>query len=213
MPPPLPQPFAYPAVLHVRRHAPTGYTDYKEYKDWLRDEFEFRCVYCLQRERWSRDGAAVYGVDHVVPQSNSAGRALVCTYSNLLYACNRCNSLRQDCALPLRPDDTPLAEHLAVTPDGTLAATTLEGEELLELLHLNAPAAVAERRRIIHILSEFAKDPESPIHQEAYFRAFGYPDDLPDLAAKRPPGGNPLTANALTCHHSRRAAGLLPEVY
>jgi len=42
-----PDPFTYPAQPHVRKHAPAGYKDYTEYKPWLRDEFEFRCVYCL----------------------------------------------------------------------------------------------------------------------------------------------------------------------
>lgn len=38
---------AYPANSHERRHGPLGYVDYKSYKPWLRDEFTFRCVYCL----------------------------------------------------------------------------------------------------------------------------------------------------------------------
>lgn len=207
-----PQPFADPTDPHTRRHAPAGYSDYKEFKDWLRDEFAFRCVYCLQRERWSRDGAAVFGVDHVVPQSSPAGAALVCVYGNLVYACNRCNALRQDCPLPVRPEIDPLSPHLTITASGALAATTPEGEELIELLHLNAPAAVAERRRIANILAEFATDPAAPIHRENYLRAFGYPDDLPDLAAKRPPDGNALAANARACHFALLAAGQLPEV-
>jgi hypothetical protein len=54
-----PTPFAYPAVGHMRRHASAGYKDYRDFKPWLRDEFEFRCVYCLQREMWSRVRDAV----------------------------------------------------------------------------------------------------------------------------------------------------------
>ena len=45
-------PFMYPGQSHVRRHGPAGYADYKRYRPWLRDEFTFRCVYCLKRERW-----------------------------------------------------------------------------------------------------------------------------------------------------------------
>src|SRR5436309_202187 len=43
----LPDPFAYPHEAHQRRHGPAGYTNYQSYKPWLRDEFAFRCVYCL----------------------------------------------------------------------------------------------------------------------------------------------------------------------
>jgi hypothetical protein len=47
-------PFDYPAVPLVRSHGPLGYSDYESYRAWLRDEFAFRCVYCLSREQWGR---------------------------------------------------------------------------------------------------------------------------------------------------------------
>src|ERR1700682_3612702 len=50
--------FAYPSEPHQRKHGPAGYTNYEEYKPWLRDEFTFRCVYCLERELWYPDRAA-----------------------------------------------------------------------------------------------------------------------------------------------------------
>ena len=46
--------FRYPAVPHARRHGPRGYADAESYRPWLRDEFTFRCVYCLFREQWGR---------------------------------------------------------------------------------------------------------------------------------------------------------------
>ena len=45
--------FPYPAAAHVRLHGPQ-YTESASYKPWLRDEFAFRCVYCLWRERWRK---------------------------------------------------------------------------------------------------------------------------------------------------------------
>jgi len=50
----------YPRHLHIRRHSPRGYRTYRAYKPWLRDEFAFRCVYCLWRERWCADGAQAF---------------------------------------------------------------------------------------------------------------------------------------------------------
>src|SRR5258708_6259440 len=49
---PMTEPFQYPAAPHVRRHGPQGYADAASFRPWLRDEFTFRCVYCLQREVW-----------------------------------------------------------------------------------------------------------------------------------------------------------------
>jgi hypothetical protein len=44
-------PFTYPSAPLVRRHGPQGYADYVSYRPFLPDEFQFRCVYCLLRER------------------------------------------------------------------------------------------------------------------------------------------------------------------
>ena len=45
-------PYRYPEKRHRRRHGPEGYEDLQSFRPWLRDEFLFRCVYCLQREQW-----------------------------------------------------------------------------------------------------------------------------------------------------------------
>src|SRR5438874_5606389 len=87
-------PFQYFRTPHTRRHGPEGYVQYESYKDWLRDEFTFRCVYCLERERWHDQ--ASFGVDHVLPKGVAGFAHLVCVYRNLVYACNRCNSIKQD---------------------------------------------------------------------------------------------------------------------
>src|SRR6478672_6755586 len=75
---------------YQRKHGPRGYQSYSDYKPWLRDEFVFRCVYCLEREQWYPNRADAFSVDHIVPQSKSTTR--ICDYSNLVYACLRCNS-------------------------------------------------------------------------------------------------------------------------
>jgi 5-methylcytosine-specific restriction endonuclease McrA len=85
-----PKPFAYPAELYRRRHGPV-YRDPKTYKPWLRDEFEFRCVFCLRREVWL-DGHNSFSVEHLKPFDLAP--ELLCEYSNLVYSCNRCNSFK-----------------------------------------------------------------------------------------------------------------------
>jgi hypothetical protein len=74
--------YDYPSVLHERIHGPAGYTDYKSYKEWLRDEFEFRCVYCLTRETWNPAGADVFGVDHILHKA--VHKDVACDYRNLV---------------------------------------------------------------------------------------------------------------------------------
>lgn len=61
-------PFRYPAAAHVRRHGPQGYADYASYRPWLRDEFAFRCVYCLLREQWGLV-RGTFAIDHFLPAS------------------------------------------------------------------------------------------------------------------------------------------------
>ena len=43
------------------------------YRLWLRDEFAFRCVYCLLREQWGRV-TGEFDVEHFRPQVNSPER-------------------------------------------------------------------------------------------------------------------------------------------
>jgi hypothetical protein len=208
----LAQPFAYPEEPHVRRHAPAGYKNYQDYKPWLRDEFAFRCVYCLQREMWSREREAVFSVDHVVPQSENPG--LVCVYENLVYACVRCNSARQDVQI-LDPTQVGMGRHLRVEPDGTVVGLTEDGLFLLDLLHLNRGSAPAERRRILRILDRREKYPDDEGMRADFRESFGYPEDLPDLRypALKPPGGNRLEASTRHCFRARRERGELEDIY
>ena len=57
-------PFDYPAQPHIRRHGPIGYADYASFRPWLRDEFVFRCVFCLRRESWGQ----AFGEFAIVPR-------------------------------------------------------------------------------------------------------------------------------------------------
>ena len=100
--------FEYPAAPHSRRHGPRGYGNYESYKPWLRDEFTFTCAYCLVREQWQRGGHRHFSVEHIAPQSTFPQRTT--DYTNLLYSCVDCNSLRQD-----RPVLDLAPPHLAYT--------------------------------------------------------------------------------------------------
>ncbi len=207
----LPQPFSYPSVVPVRKHGPGGYLQYQEYKDWLRDEFEFRCVYCLERETWYPSRQAAFAVDHILPQVNRSD--LVCEYDNLVYACLRCNSFKQDLET-LDPSRVALDGHLCFEPDGSVVARTDEGWEFMLLFHLDEAPARDVRNEKLRILRLKGLYPDDPDVERLFRETFGYPADLPDL---RPPAKKPKTnsrpAGTHECHFVRRLEGKLPDVY
>ena len=85
--------FDYPDARSHRRHGPSGYASYVSYRPWLRDEFTFRCVYCLKREQWGHV-TGEFDIDHFQPQRLLPHSAS--DYANLVYACRRCNSVKLD---------------------------------------------------------------------------------------------------------------------
>lgn len=195
--------FQYPKTQHTRKHGPRGYQSYHSYKDWLRDEFFFCCVYCLRREKWL-GGPDSFGVDHFVPKSFDL--SLVLIYSNLLYACVKCNSMKQDLVAQLiDPCVEGYGQHLEVSDDGKITAKTREGNILVEFLRLDHPSYSDYRKRILDLwkLSE----------REAVFKEwFSFPSDLPDLRTRRPQGNN--RAEGLDqSYYVLREQGKLPEVY
>src|SRR5262245_20836359 len=89
--------FRYRSQPFVRRHGPRGYSDYRSFRPWLRDEFSFRCVYCLIREQWGRV-TGEFELDHFIPQALNPDYAF--EYDNLFYACRVCNSRKGKRLLP-----------------------------------------------------------------------------------------------------------------
>ena len=58
--------FVYPAEPPRRRHGPQGYATPQGYRPWLRDEFCFRCAYCLLREQWGLV-RGTFDIDYFLP--------------------------------------------------------------------------------------------------------------------------------------------------
>jgi hypothetical protein len=207
--------FAYPAAVHVRRHGPRGYAvdEYGRYKPWLRDDFAFRCVYCLWRERWEKDGAAIFSIDHVTAQSVAPER--ICDYENLVYACTACNSSKRASSVP-DPCAECFAALLRIRDDGTVEGLTPTGQRMVLILDLNGGRRPEYRGRLLDALRSIqqnaAKGPPEQIERQ--LRAwFGYPDDLPDLAPLRPPEGNTRPGGIHQSHFRRRQRGELPAIY
>ena len=200
----------YAMERHQRRHGPLGYVDYKSYKPWLRDEFTFRCAYCLWRENWCADGDGSFGVDHVRPQASHSEQS--CVYDNLVYACCRCNSVKQDRPLPMDPCDEGWGKHLQSLSDGTVGAITPLGQRMIEVCRLNRPALVQARIRILRLLNELVAN-GSEDARSLLSEYLGFPLTLPALSQLHPPGGNARPEGIETSYFEKRKRGELPPTY
>jgi hypothetical protein len=204
------RPFQYPNETLVRRHGPRGYFDPQRYKPWLRDEFHFRCVYCLCRERWCPDGDDAFSVEHFHPQALAA--ADICNYENLLYACCRCNAAKRDLINLLDPAKVPLAEHLEIGEDGQIHGRTDDGRELIQVCQLYRANLTAFRRGIFELLRAL-QDLKEDAQRQLLRRYFGFPSNLPRLSKLRPPGGNSRPQGIETSFFELRERGQLAEFY
>lgn len=196
--------FEYSSSPHVRRHGPAGYKVYGSYRDWLRDEFTFRCVYCLYREQWDNRGGTFH-VEHFIPTAvDPSGER---EYSNLLYACPTCNVAKQ--AILGLPDPCQVAFHdcLRVMADGRVAALNPEGERLKQVLRLDSERAVRARYRWMRDLEALEKNDPG-----LYAEYMGFPDDLPDLRSRHAPENTKPDGEA-NCYYALRERGELPAIY
>jgi hypothetical protein len=213
----LPSPFIYATGPHRRKHGPAGYRNYQDFKPWLRDEFTFRCVYCLERELWYPDRHASFSADHVEPQKDAPLR--VCDYANLVYSCTRCNSFKARVRL-IDPTVVGFGMHLRVDEKtGVMFAVQVDGrpsrdgELIIRLLHLNDDPAITNRRYAIDLLALKEDFPEDERVYRLFLQYFGYPEDLPDLRVHRPPDGNRLKGSELFCYRAIRDDKGLSDTY
>ena len=204
-------PFIYADAPHLRKHGPSGYVTYQSYKDWLRDEFTFQCVYCLERERWYPNGHAGFGVDHVKPKGQAEYAHLVCHYPNLVYACNRCNTAKNESIL-IDPCEVAYGDHLKIDDDGEIMGLTIEGWRIINILGLDLRGPTQERKKQLLILSLYRGDPTDGEVLALYLGAFGFPEDLPDLSVHLR-AKNTKPDGLSQSYHYQRGAGILPETY
>ena len=197
-------PFTYPSSPHIRRHGPMGYANHASYRPWLRDEFSFRCVYCLLREQWGRL-RGVFDIDHFLPigiQPNPVNE-----YDNLVYACTTCNLTKQALVIP-DPLAVLINSNVHLSEDGTIKADTPEAACLIESMGLDSEELVEFRMTWIGIIALAARcDPE------LHLRLMGFPSDLPDLKKLMPPGGNSRPEGVEESYHERKERGELPNFY
>ena len=195
-------PFQYPDSPLERRHSPQGYRNPESYRDWLRDEFSFRCAFCLVREKWVPGG---FHLDHFIPRSRSPERSD--DYDNLLYCCGTCNLFKNDIELP-DPTIHLLGSTIRIDESGNIIALSRNTALIIASIGLNRPSYREFRRMWIQIAERL-----SSLDAEMIKIVFGYPTELPNLAKRRPPAGNRKPEGIASSHYSRRDRGELPETY
>lgn len=200
--------FDYPSTPHTHKHGPSGYIDYKSYKQWLRDEFVFRCIYCLSREKWYPNGAAAFSTDHFIPQVFNP--ALILTYDNLIYACLRCNSWRQENDV-ISPFKETMSNHLIINDDGTIEGLSAEALEHIEILGLDDDVITEFRARMIKTIKQLKSLPKDK-NQDSLIDWLGFPENLPNLKILRPKG-NSRPDGVDNCYYNQKQKGLLPKTY
>ena len=197
-------PFTYPPEPHVRRHGPQGYADAASYRPWLRDEFTFRCVYCLFREQWGRL-RGTFEVEHFRPIASHPGDAL--SYDNLLYGCSACNVGKGKQLVP-DPLTALVCGDVWVNEDGTIEGRTRQARRLIRVLGLDDREYTEFRLVWLEIVGLAAR--EDP---ELYRKLMGFPNDLPNLARLRPPGGNSRPEGIEQSYFVQKKKAILPETY
>jgi len=198
--------FDYPEKPLERKHGPAGYAGYQSYKPWLRDDFHFRCVYCLQRESWSNSGDRAFVIDHFLPQADNEN--LICDYDNLCYACSTCNAHKSDRHLEVDPCRRSFSKYLKVEANGEITAHNTAGQKLIEILQLNDEVKAEFREKLLDLYQRAKAKGDKTLLK----RWFGYPSNLPNLARLRPPR-NIKREGLDHCFYQHRRKGSLPDVY
>ena len=196
-----PHPLQYPSDL-TRKHGPSGYADHASYRPWIRDEFKFRCCYCLSRETWRRN-ASEFDLEHRAPRSARSDLAL--SYENLVYSCHSCNISKGTRSL-----EVPTMTSLVVSSDGAISALTTEGQRVIELLSLDDVESTNFRRTVLGIVRSTYGVPSEA---ETFTLYMGFPrDNLPDLSRLRCPA-NSRPEGVGNSWHALHQRGELPDFY
>ena len=156
-------------MVFTRRVLTRTYTDYTRYRPFLRQDFLYRCAYCLRHE-YFLGGEAGCVIDHHRPQGGLYARPdLICVYENLYWCCNECNSIKGDTwprpeqyeanhrfLDPCQPEDDHDL-HWRTEPDGSLVSLTPTGDYTIENLILWREQLVYHRANMIRWQREYAE--------------------------------------------------------
>lgn len=159
----MPLPFLYPKKIHRRTQRPPVRNTVAFYGPHLRTEFDGRCVYCCFPDTVGPPGT--FEIDHYKPESRD--QTLRATYSNLYYACRKCNRTKGDywptpeeraagCVI-VNPCDHRMAGHLQYA-GAQVEPSSAEGHWTVALLFLNDEEWALVRETIIGVIESANQD-------------------------------------------------------
>jgi hypothetical protein len=198
--------FVYPPEPHRRKHGPIGYTNYESYRDWLRDEFSYRCVFSLFRETWPQTR---FHIDHLIPQKERPD--LVCDYDNLILLEGRLNLVKGKRRMP-DPCNVALGKCLLIYTSGERIGCieawngSKIGEQIIRVLRLDSEDATNTRRLWLELLRAAAR-----VNENLFRELIGYPKNLPDLCGAKARNKRESGLDQSARHLSD--VGTLPEWY
>ena len=145
-----------------------------------------------------------YHIDHFLPHAHHPHLTL--DYDNLLYCCNACNLAKGDDSVP-NPENAFIDATVNVYENGSIEATTSEAKRIIRQLGLDSLDYNDFRMHFIGII-QLANQYDSDL----YASLMGYPDPLPNLAAKKPATNSRIAGIQQSCL-AKRERGELPNVY
>ena len=158
----------------------------------------------MEREQWCNK-LGHFHVEHFESVSHRPHGRL--EYDNLLYSCQACNLLKADQRVP-DPLRVFTSETVMVKRTGVMLGKTKDARLLIDLLQLNSPSYRQRRRLMLAIIRTVKK-----AHPHLFGELMRFPDDLPNLSALRPPGGNSRPRGIKKSFHALRLVGKLAEIY
>jgi hypothetical protein len=131
---------------------------YRSFRAHVREDFEYRCAYCLLFELLA-GGEENFELDHfrptrLFPQEENS-------FYNIYYSCHPCNQIKRDAWPPksleaggigfvdLCKDD--FAEHFSTTEEGQWHGITKSGQYTIDMLRLNRKHLVTLRRLLAQL--------------------------------------------------------------
>lgn len=148
-------PFKYPTKKHKRTESPPQFSKYRDFKPFLKREFEGKCVYCCKLDLHQDPSA--FHTEHYKPKNEKMFPDLETEYTNLFYSCAACNRRKgtywhEDPKMRvLNPCDYVMSHHLGFN-DNAACFHTPQGELNVELLSLNNDESLAYRKHQLELV-------------------------------------------------------------
>jgi hypothetical protein len=179
-------------ALFTRRESPPVFSNYSDYRPFLRRDFLVRCAYCERTEEYL-GGEEAFEVEHFKPKSKFP--ELTRAYTNLYYVCRKCNGHKwetwpsadqfgrgQRFADPCVED--PYVHHLREREDGAVDELTPCGTYSNRHIRLARPELRRWRRLRSNALRDLPRLAAVARWLEQQVVAFGEGPDREETAAR-----------------------------